>query len=142
MPAGPMLDKPRPAKLSGPQVVRVEAPEPMDRPRPRSKPRYDAPVTQPLMYASKDGEESGRTAVGDRKGVKAHHKDRTHGRRKEEADEDAAKKAKLHKNWRQRDIEERQARLSAAGGEGLRLRPTRRITSKAAREAAAPVRPK
>ena len=32
LPAGPMLDKPRPAKLSGPQVVRVEAPEPMDRP--------------------------------------------------------------------------------------------------------------
>ena len=35
LPAGPMLDKPRPAKLSGPQVVRVEAPEPMDRPRDR-----------------------------------------------------------------------------------------------------------
>jgi translation initiation factor IF-2 len=142
MPAGPMLEKPRPAKLSGPQVVRVEAPEPVDRPRARSKPRYDAPVTQPLMYAGKDGEEGGQTAVGEKKGVKPRHKDRTHGRRKEEVDEDAAKKAKLHKNWRQRDIEERQARLSAAGGEGLRLRPTRRITSKAAREAAAPVRPK
>ena len=69
-------------------------------------------------------------------------KDRTHGRRKEEADEEAAKKNKLHKNWRQRDIEERQARLTAAGGEGLRLRPTRRIASKSARENAAPARPK
>ncbi len=138
VPAGPMLEKPRPAKLSGPQVVRVEAPEPMDRPRPRPKPRYDGPVTQPLMYPGKKDEAAG----ADRKGEKPKHKDRTHGRRKEELDEEAAKKAKLHKNWRQRDIEERQARLSAAGGEGMRLRPTRRIASKAQREAASPARPK
>ena len=144
MPAGPMLDKPRPAKLSGPQVVRVEAPEPMDRPRSRFKPRYDAPVTQPLIYAGKGDGES-KVGVVDKKGTKQQqqqHKDRTHGRRKEETDEDALKKAKLHKNWRQRDIEERQARLTAAGGEGLRLRPTRRIAAKTPREAAAPVRPK
>jgi len=140
LPAGPMLDKPRPAKLTGPQVVRVEAPEPLDRPRSRFKPRYDAPVTQPLIYAGKsDGEPHSDTS--DKKGTK-HGKERTHGRRKEETDEDAVKRAKLHKNWRQRDIEERQARLTAAGGEGLRLRPTRRIASKAQREAAAPVRPK
>jgi len=140
LPAGPMLEKPRPAKLSGPQVVRVEAPEPLERRRPRGKPRYDAPVTQPLMYTGKDNESSG-SAVGDKKGGKQRHKDRTHGRRKEETEEDA-KKTKLHKNWRQRDIDERQARLSAAGGEGLRLRPTRRIAAKSQREAAAPARPK
>jgi translation initiation factor IF-2 len=141
MPAGPMLDKPRPAKLSGPQVVRVEAPEPLDRPRSRFKPRYDAPVTQPLIYAGKGDGES-KVGVIDKKGTKQPHKDRTHGRRKEETDDDATKKAKQHKNWRQRDIEERQARLTAAGGEGLRLRPTRRIAAKTPREAAAPVRPK
>jgi len=141
LPAGPMLDKPRPAKLSGPKVVRVEAPEPPDRPRPRFRPRYDAPVTQPLIQAGKsDG--APRSEAADKKGSKQH-KDRTHGRRKEEGgDEDATKKAKQHKNWRERDLEERQARLTAAGGEGLRLRPTRRIASKAPREAAAPVRPK
>ena len=84
-----------------------------------------------------------RQGETDKKGRSSRsHKDRTHGRRKEEADEDAAKKAKQHKNWRQQDIEERQARLTAAGGEGLRLRPTRRIASKAPHEAAAPVRPK
>jgi translation initiation factor IF-2 len=143
MPAGPMLDKPRPAKLSGPQVVRVEAPEPLDRPRSRFKPRYDAPVTQPLIYAGKGTGES-KVGVIDKKGAKQQqqHKDRTHGRRKEETDEDAVKKAKQHKNWRQRDIDERQARLTAAGGEGLRLRPTRRIAAKTPREAAGPVRPK
>ncbi len=142
VPAGPMLDKPRPAKLSGPKVVRVEAPEPPDRPRSRPKPRYDAPVTEPLMYSGKDGEESKRVGVVDKKGIRQRHKDRTHGRRKEETDEEAVKKTKLRKNWRQRDIEERQARLTAAAGEGLRLRPTRRIASKAARETAMPVRPK
>ncbi len=149
LPAGPMLHKPKPAKLSGPQVVRVEAPEPMDRPRSRFKPRYDAPVTQPLMYKGKDAAAAGRPAkpavgseVADKKGVKSRStKDRTHGRRKEEVEEEA-KKAKLHKNWRQRDIEERQARLTAAGGEGLRLRPTRRIASKSSRESAVSVRPK
>ncbi|OHB65333.1 MAG: hypothetical protein A2Y76_05185 [Planctomycetes bacterium RBG_13_60_9] len=141
MPAGPMLDKPRPAKLSGPKIVRVEAPEPLDRPRSRFKPRYDAPVTEPLIYTGKKEDGEPRSAVGEKKGTKQRHKDRTHGRRKEETEEEA-KKAKLHKNWRQRDIEERQARLSAAGGEGLRLRPTRRIASKTAKEAAAPVRPK
>ena len=141
MPAGPMLDKPRPAKLHGPQVVRVEAPEPLDRPRSRFRPRYDAPVTQPLMYKSKDAVPTSDTA--DKKGAKTRgSKDRTHGRRKEEGEDEAAKKNKLHKSWRQRDIEERQARLTAAGGEGLRLRPTRRIASKAAHESAAPVRPK
>ncbi len=140
LPAGPMLEKPTPAKLSGPKVVRVEAPEPLDRPRPRAKPRYDAPVTEPLMYAGKD-DESSRLAVGDKKGGKPRHKDRTHGRRKESVDEDV-KRIKLRKTWRQRDIEERQARLSAAGGEGLRLRPARRIAAKSQREAAAPVRPK
>jgi len=70
------------------------------------------------------------------------HKDRTHGRRKQESDQEAARRSKLRTKWRQRDIEERQARLSAAGGEGLRLRPTRKITSKAQREAAAAGRPR
>ncbi len=138
-PAGPMLGKPKPAVLSGPQVVRVEAPEPLDRPRSRprtrSKPRHDGPVTEPLMYT-----ERGSAETADQKRGK-HHKERTHGRRKDERDDDAAKKSKLRTRWRQRDIEERQARLSAAGGEGLRLRPSRKITSKAQRDAAAAIRP-
>jgi len=139
-PAGPMLEKPTPAKLSGPQIVRVEAPEVLDRPRARFKPRHERAVTEPLMYGGpKVKEEPSHAAVGDKKGK---HKDRTHGRRKDEVDDDSLKKAKLRTKWRQRDIEERQARLSAAGGEGIRVRPSRKITSKAQREAAGPVRPK
>jgi len=49
---------------------------------------------------------------------------------------------KTSSRWRQRDIEERQARLDAAGGEGLRLRPTRKIASRSKQKLAAPVRPK
>ncbi len=138
LPAGPMLGKPKPAVLSGPQVVRVEAPEPLDwrksRPKPRSKPRYDGTVTEPLMYTEKKEGESPSSETADRKRGK-HHKERTHGRRKEDRDEETAKKSKLRTRWRQRDIEERQARLSAAGGEGLRLRPSRKIASKAQRAA-------
>lgn len=148
LPAGPMLEKPRPAKLSGPQVVRVEAPEPPDRPRSRFRPRHDAPVTQPLMARNKEGAAGPRppatSDAADKKGSKPRPtKDRTHGRRKEETEEEA-KRNKLQKNWRQRDIEERQARLTAAGGEGLRLRPTRRIAAKGAKGEAggAPTRPK
>jgi translation initiation factor IF-2 len=144
VPAGPMLEKPKPARLSGPQVVRVEAPEPLKRPRPRprQRPRHDGPVTEPLMYdgKAKAGEPAASSADADKKRGKRH-KERTHGRRKEDREDEAGKKAKTRTKWRQRDIEERRARLSAAGGEGLRLRPSRKITSKAQREAAAAARP-
>jgi len=139
MPAGPMLKKPKPAKLSGPRGVRVEAPEPLDRPRPRSRPRRDRAVTEPLMSRS-TGEGESKAGVAGKGGKR--HKDRTHGRRKQESDQETARKSKLRTKWRQRDIEERQARLSAAGGEGLRLRPTRKITAKGQREAAGAGRPK
>jgi len=144
LPAGPMLGKPRPAILSGPQVVRVEAPEPLDRPRPRPRlrPRHDGAITEPLMYRNKEkGADLIAPTEADKKRGK-HHKERTHGRRKEGVDEEIGKKPKLRGKWRQRDLDERQARLSAAGGEGLRLRPSRKIASKAQREAAAAGRPK
>jgi len=145
LPAGPLLGKPKPANLSGPQVVRVEAPEPLGRPRPRPRPRprTAGPVTQPLISKGKDKVVAGAPGAAtdsDKKQGKRH-KERTHGRRKEDRDDAAAKKAKSHTKWRERDIEERRARLSAAGGEGLRLRPSRKITSKAQREAASATRP-
>ncbi|MHC4114103.1 MAG: hypothetical protein ACYSSL_02090 [Planctomycetota bacterium] len=52
IPAGPMLEKPKPAKLSGPQLVRIEAPEPekvKPLPRARGKARHEERVTEPLM---------------------------------------------------------------------------------------------
>ena len=141
LPAGPMLEKPKPAKLSGPQVVRVEAPEPLGRPRPRPRPRHSGAVTEPLMGRGK-GAPAAAAPSSDAAGKRTkRHKDRTHGRRKDDAADDASKKGRGRTKLRERDIEERRARLSAAGGEGLRLRPMRKITSKADRDAAGAMRP-
>jgi translation initiation factor IF-2 len=145
LPAGPLLEKPEPARLSGPQIVRVEAPEPLGPPRPRlrlrPKPRYDEPVTEPLMYSKEELEEPIVVSPGDKGRGPKRHKERTQGRRRGEEDVKAPKQFKVSR-WRQRDIEERQARLDAAGGEGLRLRPTRKILTKAHAKAVEVSRPK
>ncbi|MBW7989392.1 MAG: translation initiation factor IF-2 [Planctomycetes bacterium] len=144
LPAGPMLKKPEPAKLSGPQVIRVEALEPLRRrpPKPKPKARYDAPVTEPLMYSQKKEAESASSTSKDKKAAPKRQKERTHGRRRDGREAETAKKPKAGSRLRQRDIEERQARLDAAGGEGLRVRPTRKIASKSKQKVAGPVRPK
>ncbi|MHC4645220.1 MAG: translation initiation factor IF-2 [Planctomycetota bacterium] len=139
LPAGPILERPEPARLSGPQVVRVEAPEPLEHP-PRPRVRYNVPVTEPLMQTEQEEEDTVLGSDRDKRRGGKRHKERTHGRRREEQVEEAAKKVRLSR-WRQRDIEERRARLDAAGGEGMRLRPTRRIAAKSYAEAGAPVRP-
>ncbi len=139
LPAGPMLEKPEPAKLSGPQVVRVEKPEPVrPPPRPRPKPRYDAPVTEPLIY-TEDKLETDVPEKGKKRAPKQT-KERTHGRRRDE-EVIETRRSKFTGQRRQRDIEERQARLEAAGAEGLRLRPSRKIATRRHAEIAAPVRP-
>ncbi|MFB0555076.1 MAG: translation initiation factor IF-2 [Phycisphaerae bacterium] len=143
VPAGPMLEKPEPARLSGPQVVRVEAPEPIRRrPKPKPRVRYDAPITEPLMYTQQNQEESISALDTEKKQLPKRLKERTHGRRRDGRDLETIRMPKTSSRWRQRDIEERQARLDAAGGEGLRLRPTRKIASRSKQKLAAPVRPK
>jgi translation initiation factor IF-2 len=144
VPAGPMLEKPEPARLSGPQVVRVEAPEPVRRQRPKPKPkvRYDAPVTEPLMYSQQKQEKSTLALDGDKKQVPKRLKERTHGRRRDGRDVETVRRPKTSSRWRQRDIEERQARLDAAGGEGMRTRPTRKIATRSKQKLAVPIRPK
>jgi translation initiation factor IF-2 len=135
IPAGPMLGKPEPAKLTGPQVVRIEAPEPAPAlRRPRPKPRHDMPVTSPLMAFDKEEDTDAAVKSGTTSAKKP--KERTHGRRRTEYDVETVKKNKLVTQRRERDLEERRARLDAAGSEGLRLRPLRKITSKMHLEAA------
>lgn len=141
VPAGPRLEKPEPAQLSGPQVIRVEAPEllePPPRPKPRAK--YGAPVTEPLFPEEPDQEQITTIAAKSKKQVPKQRDERTHGRRRYEPDTEAARKLKFASQRRQRDMEERRARLDAAGGERLRLRPTRKIATKA-HAAATTVRP-
>lgn len=143
LPAGPMLEKPEPARLSGPKVVRVEAPEPPRsvKPRPKQRVRYDAPVTEPLMPTTLGQEQSASSVVKERKKPSKRHKDRTHGRRQDARDSEIARKVKFGSQRRQRDIEERQARLNAAGGEGMRLRPVRKIAKKSHLGVAAKIKP-
>jgi translation initiation factor IF-2 len=144
VPAGPMLEKPKPAELTGPQVVRVEKIEPDELLPPRrkppvparpTKPRYDEPISEPLMMTSPE-------IPGLIKGKKGA-KEKTRGRRKDQdlvSEED--KRARLFsKRMRARDFEERQARLAAARGESLRSRPVRRIETRQPAEATTVERP-
>jgi translation initiation factor IF-2 len=127
VPAGPMLEKPNPAKLSGPRVIRVEKAEVIERPKPRqrllSKPAYKQQATEPLLASAPEIADAKKTDKGKKK---------THGRRHDEAfvSEEALREQKAARKLRERDLEERRARLDAAGGEGMRLRPKRRIETK------------
>lgn len=129
VPAGPKLEKPGPAKLSGPKVVRIEAPEPPSpKRRPKPKPRHNMPVTEPLMGFDTEEEETDKPK-GDRATSKRP-KERTHGRRRTEYDTETVKKTHLLMQRREKDLEERRARLDAAASEGQRLRPSRKIAKR------------
>ena len=130
VPAGPILEKPEPAELKGPKVVRVEAVEPpkkrLPRVRPPSwspRPKYDEPVSEPLLPEGLE--------IGGGGKVKRGEKDRTRGRRKDyDIDSETRRQRTGFRKMRARDLEERQARLAAARGESLRSRPSRRIETK------------
>lgn len=124
-PAGPMLERPSPAKLQGPRVVRVEPPEPLRPVRPRPKPKRDLPIAEPLVSAGLL--ERGIPAIKGKKVQPKKAKERPEQVAPVDDLELPAKKVKL----RQRDLEERQARLEAVEGERLRLRPLRKIQPKA-----------
>ncbi|MHC4637368.1 MAG: translation initiation factor IF-2 [Planctomycetota bacterium] len=140
VPAGPLLEKPEPAKLSGPKIVRVEAPEPprIVKHKPKRRISHDAPLTEPLMK-QEDKQDSDIGGKGKRHPTRT--RERTHGRRKGEYDALETKKSKAVNIRRQIDLEERQARLDAALGSGKRLRPKRKISSRGAASAAAAQRP-
>jgi translation initiation factor IF-2 len=140
MPAGPRLEKPAPARLSGPRVVRVEAPDVLSPVRPKSTPKYDASKGE--LPKVEPGEEEGGPRKAGKSGRKLskRHKDQPYRHRTDVKDTEGVKTLKPGGQRRQRDIEERRARLDAAGGEGLRLRPLRKLASKL-HPAAAPARP-
>ncbi|TFG48680.1 MAG: translation initiation factor IF-2 [Candidatus Brocadiia bacterium] len=148
LPAGPMLGKPEPARLTGPSIVRVEAPEPMTpiRQRSKHKPRHDSPLTEPLMKVKTAPATATKTATAAAVGEKGKKhpertKERTHGRRKAESDAEVVRQSKVANIRRHRDLEERQARLEAALGVGHRLRPKRKISSKEYGSASSVARP-
>ena len=140
LPAGPMLEKPEPARLSGPRIIRIESPETVRPPKTKARTRYDAPVTEPLIYDEQMQQKSTSVETRNEEATERP-KERTHGRRRNDGDVETVKRVKFGR-WRQRDIEERQARLEAARGEGLRLRPVRKIVARSHAGVVAPARPK
>ena len=138
MPAGPKLGKPKPAQLTGPRIIRVEAPEHVERPRPKprpqQKPSYQQAASEPLLASMPESMES---KLGTGKSKK-----KTHGRRHEElVAEEISRQQKASRKLRSRDLEERRARLEAAGGEGMRLRPVRKIETRKTAEEAPKIKP-
>lgn len=130
MPAGPMLDKPAPAQLSGPRVVRFEEPEDVPRrpPRParslrpaagRPAGRAPAPLVEPEVPSSPTAR-GGKTR--ETKG-----RAKTHGRHKDSVVDEEAQAVKGGRRRGQKDLDERRARLDAAEGERMRMRPVRKI---------------
>lgn len=125
VPAGPMLGKPAPVRLSGPKVIRVEEPDivrPIGRGKPRpaatttERPRFNkGPTTTPLIPKAPEP-----AVVGKGKKLKS------------KVVETEADAHKGKKKLRDRDREERLAKLEAAEGGIFRGRPSRKIASKKA----------
>ena len=138
LPAGPMLEKPKPAKLSGPTVVRIESLEVEERPKPRRRSRrHDEPITEPLMANNSPV----ITEEPSTKKKPKRHKDRSQVHKSSAGDIETLRRTKFEHRRRQRDIEERRARLSAAGGAGMRLRPLRKLETMSHKEASQIARP-
>ncbi|MEM8836415.1 MAG: translation initiation factor IF-2 [Planctomycetota bacterium] len=151
-PVGPTVDeiKQKPAKLSGPKVVRVEAPEQMDRPRSRGGgpggggpmargPRGGGGVAGPDMPPM---EEAGGRG-GPRRGGGGGNKRRGGGSGAGEGDRAGARTGGRRSGrgeggggaWRQQDLVERQARLARSGGFLRQRRRDQKIKGKQAKRA-------
>ncbi len=143
-PAGPQLTTPAPAQLQGPQVVRVEAPEPERRFRPRGPGRPGGPRggrgipmnldVIPERPAGRQGKGGGSEAPPE-EAKRGRAKNRFHPRRSKESIEAEER----IREYRDRDLLEREERLKAAGERGgLR----RRAADTAPSRAKGTVRPK
>ncbi len=107
-PAGPQV-VPKPVKLKGPRVVRVERPEAVERP-PRSRgPRRPAAAEQAPSPPKK-----GKTAEPEDKETR---KSKRRSPRRRGRSADSGEKIR---EWRDQDLAERSERLAAAMGGGLR----------------------
>ncbi len=115
-PVGPQL-VPKPAELSGPRVVRIEAPDPVAPPRPRARPaaasRDAAQVEMPSPLSR-----------GPRKRVKGKDEEREEQRnaRQRRQQGTIADVDSREREWRDQDLLERKERLASATGQGLRER--------------------
>lgn len=125
-PAGPQ-NIPAPAVLKGPRVVRVERPEPTTRPIPRERPPTvreragEPPSETPVKGGRRD-----RGGIGEVEKEGERRKGRAHPRRSMSSEIEAGERLR---EWRERDVIERQERMQAVTGRGLHAR---RAVSRAA----------
>ncbi|MFN0134872.1 MAG: translation initiation factor IF-2 [Phycisphaerae bacterium] len=125
-PAGPQL-VPKPAALQGPRVVRIEAPEPVSKPRPRPAPYergpgggYQRPAAGPGAPQTDSGPPRGPKVVPKTKAEEEREKARTaRSPRRHDRGEEVTERLK---EWRDQDVIERMERLAHASGQGLRAR--------------------
>jgi translation initiation factor IF-2 len=126
-PAGPQL-VPRPAKLSGPRVVRVEKPDFVQAPPPRRRPtlgpnhpQQQQPPSTPAPAAAPGGiKRPGKPIVVEEEDEAGKKAKKRSPRRRGGRSADSGVAAEGLKEWRDRDLAERSQRLAAATGGGLR----------------------
>ncbi len=133
-PAGPQV-VPTPAELRGPRVVRIEAPEPVRAPRPRSAPAARAGGVEVPAPAAGPGT-IGRKGRGRRGPAEDDSRGRTRSPRRHGR---VAEVGERLKEWRDQDLIERKERLAGATGMGLRERRAAERRRKAAAASAAAV---
>ncbi|MCC5785936.1 MAG: translation initiation factor IF-2 [Phycisphaerales bacterium] len=116
-PAGPQLEKRQAVKLSGPRVVRVEAPEPVAPPRPRRAPP-GGPGGPPMMPDGPGRRGPGAAGGGGAGGAGGRNNRRGPGgggvpdrRRGRAGGKEGGSGA-----WSEQDLAEREARLQRSGG--------------------------
>jgi len=122
MPAGPR-NVPAPAVLRGPKVVRVETAEPRTLRRPAARapqagPPAGAETVSPPTARRGRGRGGGQPQEGESAEAAKRGKSRVHPRRSANAGEVGERL----KEWRDQDLVERQERLAAATGRGMRQR--------------------
>jgi len=116
-PAGPKLEVKQQIRLSGPKVVRIEAPEPVDKPRARREGGgFDGGAPRTGGGEEDGGRSPRRNTARKKPGAAAPAGEARGGvpaRRRGKAGEEAAQAGGM---WREQDLIEREARLSRAGG--------------------------
>ncbi|RMD59972.1 MAG: hypothetical protein D6824_10185, partial [Planctomycetota bacterium] len=129
-PAGPKLEKTKPAKLSGPKVIRVEQPDPIPPPRPR-RPAGGASV--PVSRGPRAGGGVALPPDTAGRGRSARRNKRRAGDERSRGGRPGAPAEQGGGRWRSQDLIEREERLMRAGGF---LRQRRRDMKKSGRAAA------
>jgi translation initiation factor IF-2 len=120
--AGPQ-NVPQPAQLQGPQVIRVDAPEVVSSPPPRYRPPAQSP-REPVAPAAQDATTSSIVPDRKRKVAGGPAEDEAAQKRKARSPRRSgrADAGERMKEWRDRDLLERQERLVSATGIGMRVR--------------------